>query len=278
MQSKIRHFLLFCLWTCFLLFITGQLIRRHTIAHDNYISFLIFTLIVFLHAYASKKMSAKAVLYYYLSSFAVVYLIVTTIEGWRDSRLGMPNMLFVVLGMISGYIVYTCWKQRSYGKLIFPVLFLCMALTQAFVLHSYWLHFLNYGTFTPKVKESLKISPAEKEQLFKDKNKLYLLDFWSTSCGVCFKKFPKVQALYDQYKNNDKIEILTVNIRLPKDTNRMAQQLIVNRGYSFPVFVTNENFKNNFGVAYYPTVVMVKGDQIVFRGDIEGAKTFLENL
>lgn len=278
MKNKCYCFLLFCLWTCLLLVITGQLIRTHMLAHDNYISFLFFTFIVFLHANASKKMSAKTVLYYYLGSFISLYLIITTIEGWHDSLIGTPNMIFVALGMISGYIVYTCRKQRSYAKLIIPVLFLCMALTQAFVLHSYWLHFLNYGAFTSQVKEALNVSAAEKERLFKNRHKLYLLDFWSTSCGVCFKKFPKVQALYDQYKNNDKIEILAVNIRLPQDTDRMAAQLVANRGYSFPVLVAEETFKNSFGVAYYPTVVMVKGDNIVFRGDIEGAKTYLESL
>lgn len=270
--------MLFCLWTCLLLFVTGQTTRGWSLAHDNYISFLLFAMIVLLHLYFVRKMTAKTILYNYLGSFVAMYVIVTTIEGWRRNVLGMPNMLFVVLGMISGYIIYSCWKERSYKKLVIPVAFLGLALVQAFVLQPYWVFFFSYGSFTPNVKESLSVSADIKSQLFKDKSKLYLLDFWSTSCGVCFKKFPKVQALYDQYKNNDKIEILAVNIRLPQDTDRMAAQLIANRGYSFPVLVAEETFKNSFGVAYYPTVVMVKGDEIVFRGDIEGAKTYLENL
>lgn len=48
-------------------------------------------------------------------------------------------------------------------------------------------------------------SPQKTINLSKDKDKLILLDFWSTWCGSCLKNFPKMNALEKQFEGELKV-------------------------------------------------------------------------
>jgi len=54
-----------------------------------------------------------------------------------------------------------------------------------------------------------------KVQLDTVKNKLIVLDFWTTTCGVCFKSFPDYEKIYLKYKDNSVFDegILVNNFR-----------------------------------------------------------------
>ena len=152
---------------------------------------------------------------------------------------------------------------------------------------SYWLHRINFGTFTGKV-EAYNL-PAKFEAFDEQKNiitdenfrnKIVLLDFWHARCGVCFQKFPQVQAVYDKYKNDSSVLIMAVNKPIEEDKPNEAFRVIKTEGYIFPVVITKEeDLAERFGVKYYPTTFVInKNGQIVYKGGIEGAVKMVENL
>jgi thiol-disulfide isomerase/thioredoxin len=153
--------------------------------------------------------------------------------------------------------------------------------------YDYWLHRIDYGTFTGEVQA--RNLPAKFEALDEQKNiitdenfrnKIVLLDFWHTRCGVCFSKFPQVQAAYDKYKNDSSVAIFAVDKPLEEDKPNQAFQTIKEKGYSFHVVVpTDEELPEKFGVKGYPTTFVVnQNSQIVYKGDIEGAVKMVDEL
>lgn len=50
------------------------------------------------------------------------------------------------------------------------------------------------------------------------KEKIIILDFWYSRCGICFTQFPKFQELKDFYNNDKDILLATVNIPYGKDS------------------------------------------------------------
>ncbi|MDQ3799672.1 MAG: TlpA family protein disulfide reductase [Acidobacteriota bacterium] len=112
------------------------------------------------------------------------------------------------------------------------------------------------------------------------RNKIVLLDFWHTRCGICFQKFPQVEAVYDKYKNDSSVMILAVNKPIEEDKPNQAFQVIKTEGYAFPVVITkDEDLAEKFGVKYYPTTFIInQNGQIIYKGGIEGAVEMIDNL
>jgi peroxiredoxin len=151
----------------------------------------------------------------------------------------------------------------------------------------YWIHKISFGTFTGKVEarkiptsfivlDENKTSVTEKNII----NKIVLLYFWITRCGICFDKFPYIQTAFDKYKNDSLIMILAVNKPLEGDKPDQAYRTIKEEGYSFPVFTTkDEDLLENFDVKYYPTTFVIdRNGMIVFKGDIAGAVKMIGEL
>jgi thiol-disulfide isomerase/thioredoxin len=111
-------------------------------------------------------------------------------------------------------------------------------------------------------------------------NKIVLLDFWHTKCGVCFQKFPLLQAFYDKYKNDDSIVIFAIDKPIEEDIEKSAFKVIEEEGYNFPVLLpTDEELPDKFGVFRFPaTFVIDRQGHVVYKGDIEGAIILVEEL
>lgn len=149
-----------------------------------------------------------------------------------------------------------------------------------------WLHKLNFGTYTGQVSYAL---PAKFEAIDQSKtlvtntafeNKVVLLDFWNTSCGVCFRKFPQLQSFYEKHANNSSVIIFAVDTPLEDDKEGQAFQMIRERNWTFPVVVTKDvDLADRYGIEAYPTtLVLDKKGNVVFKGSIEGATKLVEKL
>ena len=110
------------------------------------------------------------------------------------------------------------------------------------------------------------------------KNKIVIFDFWTTSCGVCFRKFPILQEEFVKYKNTPGIEFYAVNIPLKRDSIGAAKRIISEYPYTFPVlYAKSDSLAKLFKVFAYPTVIIIlNGEEIIFRGNIEGIDEIIE--
>lgn len=77
--------------------------------------------------------------------------------------------------------------------------------------------------------------------------KITYIDFWATWCGPCCAEIPYVEKLVEKYKNNPKIEF--VSISLDKDLNKWHAKLDKDKP-QWRQFVIPENFKSDFAIEY----------------------------
>lgn len=242
-----------------------------------------FFLTLFSFKVFSKRLSA-------ISIVKIIFVTMLPLQAYTISTfyLGDPYALPIIitycLGVISAYYYH---ESKPPKNIVFLSLSSCFVIFMFFQGWDYWIHRINYGTFTAEV-QSYNL-PAKFEAFDEEKNiimdenfrnKIVLLDFWHTRCGVCFKKFPEVQTIYEKYKSDSSVMILAVNKPIEEDKPNQAFNDIREEGHSFPVVVTkDEDMAEKFGVKYYPTTFVInRSGQIVYKGDIEGAAEMVDQL
>lgn len=196
----------------------------------------------------------------------------------------LPDFLLHIFGVICGFLY---WRLKSPLNILTAVFGSLVTIFMFYQGFNYWSHKANFGTFTGKI-EAYSL-PAkfeafdEKKNLITENNlndKIVLLDFWFTQCGVCFEKFPQLQAVYNKYKNDSSVMILAVNKPIEEDEPNQAFNDIREEGHSFTVVVAkDEDLAEKFGVKGYPTTFVINPNgQIVYKGDIEGAVRTVDEL
>lgn len=84
--------------------------------------------------------------------------------------------------------------------------------------------------------------------------KVTLLDFWEVWCGPCRESMPKVQHLYDTYKEKG-LQVYGI-IHDTKDLEA-AKKLVKQANFQFPMLLGNEASKKDFSVIAVPTYVLI---------------------
>jgi|ERR1035437_954320 thiol-disulfide isomerase/thioredoxin len=208
-----------------------------------------------------------------------------TIYHFFDGHLFfLPQLIFQTLAILCAYLF---WKIKIWIRFLPPVLgwfAVILMFTNGF---TYWFHYLNYGTFTGQIttySDTVPIEGVNSENAFIHEstfhNKIVLLDFWNTSCGACFEKFPKLEAFYKGSKDDDSVVIFAVDKPLQEDKPESAVSAIRDRGYTFPVLIpSDEDLPEKFAVSVYPTTIVIDAsNKVVFKGSIEGAVATVQKL
>jgi thiol-disulfide isomerase/thioredoxin len=246
-----------------------------------FFGYFFFTL--FAIRFYEKKLPAASV-------FKIVFASMLLMQSYTfyllfaESLFSLPFLLTYCLGIISAFLFLKL--KRPFNLLPFA-LSLSLVLFIFFQGWIYWLHMINFGTFTGKVAAyalTTKFEARNEQNNWVSddnfQNKIVLLDFWYTRCGVCFQKFPQVQAIYDKYKNDASVVILAVDKPIEEDKPNEAFEVIKDEGYTFPVVITKDKeLPERFGVKYYPTTFVINPNgQIVYKGNIEGAVKMVDSL
>jgi thiol-disulfide isomerase/thioredoxin len=255
----------------------------HKIYYITLFSFIgYFYLTSFFLRVFNKKLSETFIVLLIFTS--ILLLQAFTIYTWFVwDTYGLPAVMTHCLGVISAYFYY---KSKTPKNTIIFTLSSCFVVFMFFQGWDYWLHKINFGTFTGQVSYTL---PAKFEAFDENKNffteqdfnnKIVVLDFWFSRCGACFDKFPKVQELYNKYQNDSSVLVIAVNRPIEEDKKKSAFQIIKEDGYSFPVVVVaDEEMPEKLGVNKYPTTFVIdQNGTIVFKGRIENAFDVVANL
>jgi thiol-disulfide isomerase/thioredoxin len=281
-KMKIKVFFLILLVSLLLLLLVSFLTSK--IQYNTVLSFTgYFFLTLISIKFFNKKLSASAIIWIIFATMIVLQSF--TIYTWFVwDAFGLPVVAATCFAVISAFLLHK-WK---FPLNIAPVfLSICFVVFMFFQGWDYWIYRINHGTFTGRVQAfnvPAKFEASDEQQnIVTDesfRNKIVLLDFWYTGCGVCFEKFPQVQAAYDRYKDDPSVAIFAVDEPIEEDTPGQAFQVIKDEGYSFPVVIAkDEELPKKFGVKYYPTTFVIdRSGQIVFKGDIAGAVKMVEEL
>lgn len=106
------------------------------------------------------------------------------------------------------------------------------------------------------------------------KGKIIVLDFWSTSCAICFTKFPGLEETYLKYKNNPDVLIYAVNVPLRNDKFDETTNILKKLGYTFPKIyaASAKQVEDSLKINAYPHLLIIKNGKIRFSGILETDK------
>ncbi|GAP72306.1 cytochrome c-type biogenesis protein ResA [Candidatus Symbiothrix dinenymphae] len=201
--------------------------------------------------------------------FMLVYAASTLING----AFGLYPIAIIPVCSVLIYVIVSKIKMRSLKMLIFGsyVLFLGYGWYAGFESYQQWAFVQKYklpqdtyAEYTFHTIDGEIITPSEL------KGKIVVFDFWSTSCGVCFRDFPKFDSIYQKYKNRDDIAIYSVNLPIPRDTEEQILDKIKSLNYSFPMLLASEDiyfYEKQFNFRGVPHLMILdKNGKIVFNG------------
>jgi thiol-disulfide isomerase/thioredoxin len=171
------------------------------------------------------------------------------IMDWEANLVSFPDFLFHNIAIL---IAFLCYKSVRIGV---PVGLAYFAFLVFMYLNGYslYIHYLNFGTLSGRVSETcppfdLYMEDSTKVSNDSFNNKILVLDFWNTGCGVCFRKFPELEEKFLKYQGQ-KVEIL---------------------------FIHDPDILKKLKIQWFPTtLVITNGNTIVFRGDIEKIDDFV---
>lgn len=253
----------------------------------GYSSLAGFVFFFFLSLFNLKKFNTKIlvwqILFAQILGLWIIQLPIRIVDF--ESTLGsLPDVIIHTLGILCGYYYWHLKKPFSILAAISGILVTVFMFFQGYDL---WFHKLNFDTFTGRVSSytlpaKFEAFDEQKNLLTNDnlQNKVVLMDFWTTTCGICFKKFPQVQTVYDKYKYDSSVMIMAVNTPIEEDKPNQAFNDIREEGHSFPIVITkDEDLAEKYGVKGYPTTFVInRNGQIVYKGDIEGAVEMVDEL
>ena len=112
--------------------------------------------------------------------------------------------------------------------------------------------------------DNLKIT----EQDFQNKN--VILYFWSTTCSVCYKKFPQLEKIHKEFKNRDDFMLYAVCCINPKIDEEKEKAKAMKVKYDFPiVFAESSIYRDMLNIHSFPQVILIdKSGKIIHHGDL----------
>ena len=118
-------------------------------------------------------------------------------------------------------------------------------------------------SFPAPVFTALDINGNEVE-LFKEKGRPAVLNFWASWCGPCKSEMPDFQEVYDERK--DEIDFVMLNATDgSRETFETAKAYIEEMGYTMPVyFDTQFNGNYIYGIRAYPTTFFIDEEGNLF--------------
>lgn len=205
----------------------------------------------------------------------------------HNSLISLPDLIMRFLAVIAG-IGYSYMGKRT-AKIALVICSGLFAIWSSYFGFDLWLNKLDFGTFTGKTEQVVEFpvvfqAPSGQNIALTDfKGKYLILDFWNSTCGICFQEFPKVETLYNQIKGRKDAELYSVFCRIAQreETTKTGADIITEKGYTFPTISLDNRIPglNAIGITCFPTVVIFNPDgKMIFRGRVDGAKNYMEKL
>lgn len=94
------------------------------------------------------------------------------------------------------------------------------------------------------------------------KGKVVLFDFWYKSCGVCIRQYPKMEAVYNHFKNNKNVAIYFVNNGI--DSIETINDFVKNKNIQIPILIDkNSLLVKKLKLNGFPVFVLIDKKGII---------------
>ncbi len=238
---------------------------------DLEIAFAILTItLVFLSPYLTLKHILSINIIFGICLVGLIFL--------QDAIISI-TIIFMFFVFLSSYFGHKLGKRKWIKKLVLSLLIILVSV----------IGFRNVFSLEKNVHSRLNTTPpsmvfhqsdGSSIKLDTVKNKIIVLDVWTTNCAVCFEKFPEFERVFEDYTSNPKVELYALNIPLKTDTLGQAKKVIEKYHYKFPeLYATSDSITKELDFNTYPHLIIIKNGRLRYNGALVlDNRTYFYNL
>jgi peroxiredoxin len=89
------------------------------------------------------------------------------------------------------------------------------------------------------------------------RGRVVLLAFWATWCRPCIGELPRVQQVYQHYRNDPRVAIWVVDSGISNDTVQKQRRMISAEHWDLPFAEDSENLEHRMGLYGLPKLVLL---------------------
>ena len=222
---------------------------------------------------------------------SVVFLCV----GYFVDKISLKNKLTFFLGaslpftLIYGFVIFTANKINIkilpilFAPMIFyvfgvlikkrsKIILLSIIVIQSFLGFLFMVNWINYHGYSKgfTVKEFPKTLIIDNNNLNVnfDSKTIKIIDVWSSSCGICIKKFPDFEQLKEKYKEDNEVTFYALNLPLKRDSIIDVKKYTSK--YSFKsLYAKDLDAWNQLQIKGVPQfLILNKSNKIVYQGSL----------
>ncbi|TYB73002.1 TlpA family protein disulfide reductase [Bizionia myxarmorum] len=214
----------------------------------------IFIVVLFI-IYKKSKSEKK----FFISILTFIVIIAFGMVFEKDISRGGLYLLFLP-------IIYILTKKSYDKKWLIPIIPIIILFNSFVVFPNYfeWIKSFNSPDSIGTDISKLDLVDENGRKIVLPSEGYLVLDFWTTSCSQCFKKFPILDALSNKYQ--DDINFYAINVPTKKDKNlEQIVERIEREGYKFnKLYATNQKETQkllNFNL--YPQIFFIQDGKVI---------------
>ena len=183
------------------------------------------------------------------------------------------SIVYILFTPLSTYLAFLYFKYKKISILIFSVLIFSFV---SFILFpNYFSFYYNHDSDKNIKFPEMFFLNNKKEKIYLESNKIIVLDFWTSTCGVCFQEFPIFESAYEKYKKYKNVKFYTVNVPLSIDKFEKTITILDSLGLrSSKLYATSSKeieLKLKFNT--FPHLLIIKNGQIRYDGFLENKQS-----
>ena len=186
-----------------------------------------------------------------------------------------PIALIPVIAFGSGILI-NIGRIKISGKIVITLFVVGLIVAGGYIGMPNWLSYVFNKNSLPVQNDFSGVSflDASNDTIFLSdiNNPVIVLDFWSTNCGICYKKFPEFEKLHQRFINDERVSVYAVNILLKNQDITVPRKNKQLKKYSFPKLYTTYDqslaVQKAFNFHAVPTLVILKNKQLIYKGGL----------
>ena len=184
------------------------------------------TLIVSVMTFLSFYMSYKKISTNSLVSVSIVapFFLLYTISSLIVAN--PLNYSVWVCGIFISILSIILLKTKVKQSVAFTCLFFILLVEYFLIYPNLFTYFTMRPTPNSAIFFNTKIVDIDNKQIEieKYKNRILLFDIWHSACLPCIEQFPEMQSLYDFFRTDTSVKIISLNVPLKKDNGKKPAQ------------------------------------------------------
>lgn len=167
--------------------------------------------------------------------FTVVYGLSLIISHTQNSVV-YPIVFSPLIGFLAAFFIIQ-FKIRKY--ILIPI-WCSLLIISSFIFMENWFIFIsNKNRASNNSFPKLNLKDADNKEFNLSKGHIYVIDIWSSTCGICIEEFPAFELKKTEYANQKDIIFLTLNLPIKYSKSNLWEKHV--ESFSFASLTTTDS-------------------------------------